>query len=169
MKKLIFALSILLASNVFAATGSGHAQAELSQPLVIETLFDISFGTVAIDPSAGPQTLDSNPNISCPTAYVCSGTRQLGQINIKGAPDTIVTVSLEGSLGIVSDGTGNTMTFDPIITSTSSDTRVMNLGAAGSKGTAIGGELQITGNEPGGVYSTQNAGGLGYQITVNYN
>lgn len=167
MRKLIFGLALLLTSNAFAATGTGHAQTELSQPLVIQANDPINFGVIAIDPAAGPQSFDlANP--TCPTGYVCYSTnRKYGNFIVRGAPNTGINISIEGETATVSDGNGNTITVDPLL-GNNQDTWITSLPANGNALINVSGIIYFTGNEPGGSYSSTNAGGSGYQVTVNY-
>lgn len=169
MKKLIFTLTLLLASNVFAATGTGHAQTQLSNPLSITNTRDIDFGTIAIDPSAGSQTVEmifDGFNIICPSAYVCPVSGMGGLLRITKAPNTEIHLSVESSTATLSDGNGNTIIFDPIISGFGETATFTNSSEEINFG--ILGSLFFTGNEPAGTYSTRNTGGSGYQVTVNY-
>ncbi|MBN1784032.1 MAG: DUF4402 domain-containing protein [Alphaproteobacteria bacterium] len=166
MKKVFFVLTLLFTSNAFAATGSGHAQTELETPLKVTSLADVTFQTIAIDPSAGPQVLTME---ECPATYVCTGPKLYGFLDIRGAPSTVVHASLTGSTATLSDGAGNTITFDPFFRGAPRyETLNTALSAGGALSLNVDGLLYLTGNEPAGTYSSKNAGGSGYQITVNY-
>ena len=91
----------------------------------------------------------------------------MGIITIHGAPNTEINLSIEGEVAILSDGSGNTISFDPAINGIT-DTAVYTLPAGGNVFWNIGGVMSFTGNEPGGNYNTTNTGGHGYQATVNY-
>ncbi|MBN2779788.1 MAG: DUF4402 domain-containing protein [Alphaproteobacteria bacterium] len=165
----LFAIATVFSSGAFAASGTGHAQMELSTPLTVTNSQDVNFGSIAIDPGAGPQTVTMNNSgiiTNCPVSYVCSGTTAGGLIQMTGAPDILVYVSMTGELATLSEGNGNTLTFDPVFT-TGTDTASSRLNG-GSNYLYIGGSIDFTGNEPAGVYNTTNAGGSGYQVTVNY-
>ncbi|MBN2780123.1 MAG: DUF4402 domain-containing protein [Alphaproteobacteria bacterium] len=170
LKISIFAMGLILSSGAMAATGTGHAQAELSTPLSISAN-SINFGTIAIDPAAGPQTisLTTADTVTCPATYVCSGSANSSNPIISGAPFQSFSLSLVGSTATLSDGLGHVLTFDPeIIIIGSGDTFSATLGAGGTYGVAIGGSINFTGNELAGIYSSSNAGGSGYIINVNY-
>ncbi|MBN1783846.1 MAG: DUF4402 domain-containing protein [Alphaproteobacteria bacterium] len=172
-KSSTFALSIFFASGVMAATGSGHAQAELSNPLTITNSANINFGTIAIDPGTGPQTVGLNRFsgglVSCPATYVCSGTTHYGQIALTGAPNTGVNINL-GATGILSDGSGHLITFEPYFIPAGSHehTSSLILDASGLASFNVIGEITFSGAETAGTYSSANSGGSGYTITVNY-
>lgn len=168
MKKVLFILNILLSSTVMAATGSGHAQAQLTKPLSIAFVRNVNFGTISIDPSAGPQTVPITHFgiITCPPTYVCAGSPIGALMNFNGAPSAPIFVSVSGETAVLSDGAGNTVTFDPAFGS--GDTHNTTLDATGYKALVMGGEVSFTGNEPAGTYSSSNAGGTGFQITVSY-
>lgn len=169
LKTSIFAMGLVLSSGAFAATGTGHAQAELTHPLTVTNNQDVNFGVIAIDPAAGPQTVPVNGAhvVTCPTTYVCSGTTHGGNLALTGAPNTTVDINLTGSTAVLSDGTGNTLTFDPSF-GNSTDASSTTLLGDGTRNILIIGELSFTGTEPAGVYNTTNAGGSGYILTVNY-
>lgn len=170
MKHLLFITALLLTSNVFAATGDGHAQAELAKPLSVTHWQSVYFGTIAIDPAAGPQVVElvglSN-SINCPATYVCSGSPTRGVLQIRGAPNTSVQISFEGSTATLSDGLGNTVIFDPEYW-TGVETASLSTSGSGDAYAEISGEITFTGTEPSGTYSSTNAGGSGYTVTVNY-
>lgn len=174
MKKIfaLFAINFLISSVALAATGSGHAQAELTNPLVVTNALDVKFGTISIDPSAGPQSIEINAysQVTCPPAYVCSGATQAGAVFVDGAPNTSVHISVTGSTATLSNGLGETLVFDPYIDLYSSQTEATtkSLNASGRVSNAIGGTITFTGNEIGGVYNTTKTGGSGYTVTVNY-
>ncbi|MBN1784031.1 MAG: DUF4402 domain-containing protein [Alphaproteobacteria bacterium] len=166
-------MAIFSSTSTFAATGSGEAKAQLTNPLSIEqTAYIVDFGTVAIDPSAGTQTVSitasSTPVRTCPPSYVCSGGPiRAGNFLIKGLKYTPVYLDISGSTAILSDGAGNTLVFDPDFLGPS-DTRATSLDGAGRKYENIGGSITFTGSEPAGTYSSSNAGGTGYQVNVVY-
>lgn len=169
LKTSIFAMGLVLGSGTFAATGTGHAQAELTSPLTITNTVNVDFGVIAIDPAAGPQTIliDGTHTVHCPATYVCSGTPSGGGLQITGAPDVTVYVNLVGSTATLSDGTGNSITFDPSF-GNSSDSTPFIIATNGTRNVSIIGELTFSGNEPAGTYNTTNTGGSGYTVTVNY-
>lgn len=130
---------------------------------------NVRFGTIAIDPAAGPQTatLVVGQPIICPEAYVCSGFSGVGSIQIDSAPATL-NLSMEGSLATLSDGAGHTLTFDPAFNDGTDIKSLYSVGGVGGVTMAIGGSITFTGNEVAGVYNTTNAGGSGYIVNVNY-
>lgn len=172
MKKLILIFfGVALSTNVFAATGSGHAQAELSQPLGVTNGRDVDFGVIAIDPATGAQTVYVNRTtgeVSCPATYVCGGTPDRGIIDITGPPNSKINISIAGEEAILSDGIGNTIVFDPTLVFGSDVATEVNIPSGGLAKIGIGGWLSFTGNEPEGSYSSRNAGGSGFVVTVNY-
>lgn len=126
--------------------------------------FDIDFGTIAIDPAAGPQTvsIDHESVVTCPPTYVCSGTPSYGRPMAQGAPNTMVNITIN-STATLSDGAGHTLTFTPTPVNS-----YLSLNEAGVRSWRVSGSIDFTGDEAAGVYSTANAGGSGYTITVNY-
>ncbi|MBN1784099.1 MAG: DUF4402 domain-containing protein [Alphaproteobacteria bacterium] len=170
MKKILFLVGFMLSTNAFAATGAGEAQAELTTPLSISIDREVSFGTIAIDPSAGPQTIEVYVSqiTSCPPSYVCSGSVNQSIATVSGAPHQLVSASVEGSTAILDDGSGNQLIFDPFLGSGKTESFNYDLGASGSFIWSIGGTIDFTGNETAGIYRSTNTGGSGYQVTVNY-
>lgn len=173
MKKL-FTLSLLafgatLTSNAFAATGTGEAQAELTYPLGVSNAQNANLGTIAIDPGAGTQTitLSLSNTVNCPATYVCTGSAQTGYLQVTGALSTSIYIDITGSTATLDDGSGNTLTFDPFLFSTL-DTQTITVGSGGSTFVSFGGTIEFTGNEVVGTYSSNNAGGSGFTVTVNY-
>lgn len=175
MKKFfgLFFIGLFISPVAFAATGSGEAQARLATPLSVLNYRNIRFGTVAIDASAGAQTVTMNndQSLNCPAAYVCAGTIRSGQLSVylpsssQMGSSTRFYLSLEGSIATLSDGAGNTLTFDPIFHN-GTDTYT-DLGQT-QRIIDVYGALYFTGTEPSGIYNTTNAGGSGYTVTVNY-
>ncbi|MBN1783507.1 MAG: DUF4402 domain-containing protein [Alphaproteobacteria bacterium] len=149
----------------------GHAQAELSNPLTVSNGWtDLKFGTIAIDPAAGPQTVSIGVGnvVTCPPTYVCSGSPVVGSINVTGAPKYILRCSaLSGSIATLDNGSGDTIIFYPKIW-TGTETHTMTLSGSGTLGFGIIGSIDLTGNEPAGNYTTRQGSGSGYQVTVNY-
>ncbi|MBN1784047.1 MAG: DUF4402 domain-containing protein [Alphaproteobacteria bacterium] len=165
----LFTMGIVLSSGVMAATGTGHAQAELSNPLTVNANLPINLGTIAIDPAAGPQTVSIDPDnevVSCPSSYVCSGFPEAGGMNISGAPGALINIDITGSTATLDDGSGNTLIFDPILEGSVKTIGNFALDSKGSGNFVIGGSVDFTGNETAGTYTSQN--GSGYTVTVNY-
>ncbi|MBN1783771.1 MAG: DUF4402 domain-containing protein [Alphaproteobacteria bacterium] len=160
------AMSLMFSSGVMAATGTGHAQAELSSPLIVENERNVNFGIISIDPASGPQTIGINligQFYSCPTGYLCGGSPQHGLIRITGGPNTDVNIALSAT-GILSDGAGHTITYRPVLGTGS----LQSLYGSGITSVPVRGEIDFTGSEVAGTYSTANAGGTPYIVTVNY-
>lgn len=172
MRKLFSILLFFSSTATFAATGTGHAQAALSQPLVINHYSNVNFGTVSIDPNSGTQTINIHSTylpMSCPSTYVCAGDADNGAVIVHGAPDTQIHLSLAGSTATLSNGDGQFLTFDPMFLP-AAETRTGMIGSLPSNYAviAIGGKITFTGNEVAGIYNTTNTGGSGYTVTVNY-
>ncbi|MBN2780039.1 MAG: DUF4402 domain-containing protein, partial [Alphaproteobacteria bacterium] len=154
----LFALGAMLTSNTFAATGTGHAQAELTNPLSVANITNANLGIIAIDPGAGTQTVSISDAgaVTCPATYVCSGSPTAGTIRVTGSVSTAVSVSIVGSTATLSDGSGNTLIFDPFFmwggSPVDSFTAPTNL--SGNLGKNVGGEITFTGAEVMGTYSS---------------
>ncbi|MBN1783577.1 MAG: DUF4402 domain-containing protein [Alphaproteobacteria bacterium] len=160
-------IALLVSSTAFAATGTGHAQAVLDNPLALQNLQDVNLGTIAIDPGAGAQTvsIDVAGSVTCPATYVCSGSPTFGVIEVTGAPSSNVDVSITGATATLDDGSGNTLTFDPVLTG-DIDTGSVLLDVLGGTYIYVGGSIDFLGTETAGTYTSQN--GSGYTVTVNY-
>ncbi|MBN1783646.1 MAG: DUF4402 domain-containing protein [Alphaproteobacteria bacterium] len=169
-KLTLFILGLILGSSAYAATGTGHAQAILDTPLSVTSVSNIDFGTIAIDPAAGPQAVTMTcagwvTNISCPATYVCSGG-SLGMMEVTGANGVSFTRSISGSTAVLSDGKGNTIPFVPkTLNGPDVETFYFELPVVGM---GYCGTLYLNGDEPAGAYNTTNAGGSGFTVTVNY-
>lgn len=161
----LFAVGLILSTGVFAATGSGHAQAELSTPLMVETVSPVNFGTISIDPSAGPQILEVHDD--CPATWVCT-SRSRASFRIHGAPNTGIHLDFSGETATLTDGAGNSIIFDPWFGPGFGDSTSTATFEDGTRIMSVRGYMHFTGNEPAGSYSTQNAGGSPFTLTVNY-
>ncbi|MBN1783825.1 MAG: DUF4402 domain-containing protein [Alphaproteobacteria bacterium] len=159
MKKLLPILGLLFSSNSMAAIGTGHAQAELTKPLSITFVRNVNFGTISIDPSAGPQTIPITMygTVTCPLTYVCAGSPIGGLMYFYGSPNIPISVSISGETATLTDGNGNSIIFDPSFGS--GDTHNTMLDNVGYRALIMGGEISFTGNESEGVYSSTNARG----------
>ncbi|MBN1783835.1 MAG: DUF4402 domain-containing protein [Alphaproteobacteria bacterium] len=164
----LFSCFLCMSSVVIGANGTGAV--EFLAPVAVQHTQNVNFGTVAIDPTAGTQTVTRSVTTGsrvCPAAYVCTGTSQNGLFTITGYPSASISLSVVGQLATLSDGAGHTLTFDPTFyDEVDSTTRVLD--ASGVKVFSVGGSITFTGNEVAGTYSSQNSGGSGYTITVNY-
>ncbi|MBN2779624.1 MAG: DUF4402 domain-containing protein [Alphaproteobacteria bacterium] len=171
LKLSFFVFGFFFVSSLEAATGSGHVQTELSQPLSVAETQTIDFGTIEIDPSAGPQTVSMNAryeDITCPATYVCQASGTQGLITTSGLDNQLFHISLSGSVAILSDGQGNILTFDPFFWNELEEKNTYIPSGNTSTFEWIGGTLSFTGDEPAGTYSSSNAGGSPYVVTVNY-
>ncbi len=169
LKVSLFTLSVVLSSNVYGATGTGHAQVELLNPLTVINQTTLDFAQIAIDPSAGAQTLSMTPAgvVTCPATYVCSGTTANGVLRITGAPGGSVSVSVTGQTATLDDGAANTLTFDPVFTGSTDTLAAVALdGTTGIADVDVGGSIDFAGTEVAGTYTS--TAGTGYTVTVNY-
>ncbi|MBN1783770.1 MAG: DUF4402 domain-containing protein [Alphaproteobacteria bacterium] len=165
----LFAMGVVLSSGAMAATGTGHAQVELTNPLTVTNTTTVDLGVIAIDPGAGAQTVSiaaATGTVTCPATYVCSGTPVAGSIRVTGAPSTAVNVDITGSTATLDDGSANQLTFDPIFDNATDQYNAFTLDGSGIGDFAIGGSIDFTGTEVAGVYTS--TAGSGYTITVNY-
>ncbi|MBN1783792.1 MAG: DUF4402 domain-containing protein [Alphaproteobacteria bacterium] len=166
----ILITGMTLSTNVFAATGSGHAQAELSNPLSVSFPANINFGSISIDPGAGAQTItiSTTSTVTCPSTYVCTGPASRAIVRVMGMPGALINIDMSGSIATLSDGTGNTLIFDPVLSNGEDAWPPLSINPDGSQQWAIGGSIDFTGNEVAGTYSSQNTGGSGFTVTINY-
>ncbi len=165
----LFAIAVVMSSNVFGATGDGHAQVELLNPLTITNQTTLDFGQIAIDPGSGAQTLSmaAGGTVTCPTNYVCSGTTTNGELLVTGAPGGSVNLSITGQTATLDDGGGNTLTFDPVFVGDVDTLSSVPLdGTTGQVTIDVGGAIDFAGTEIAGTYTSVN--GSAYVVTVNY-
>ncbi len=165
----LFAIAVVMSSNVFGATGEGHAQVELLNPLTVTNQTTLDFAQIAIDPAAGAQTLSMTAAgvVTCPGNYVCSGVTTNGELLVTGAPGGSVNLSITGQTATLDDGGGNTLTFDPEFTGAVDTLAAVALdGVTGQATVNVGGSIDFAGTETAGTYTSVN--GSAYVVTVNY-
>lgn len=168
-KKLLLLLSFWLSNlPLQASIGIGHAQAELSNPLIIIDQIALNFGFIAIDPDVGAQTILMEPDgeIVCPEKYVCGGLKNSGQFQTTGAPNALINVNISGATASLGNGSGNFVTFDPHFEGDTDMLSNVTLDAGGTANIPFGGRINFTGNEIPGTYTSDN--GSSFLITVNY-
>ncbi|MBN2780167.1 MAG: DUF4402 domain-containing protein [Alphaproteobacteria bacterium] len=135
---------------------------------MITSVTPINFGTIAIDPSSGPQVVEVHDE--CPATWVCSGLFRRGNFLISGAPNTYIYLDLSGETAVLTDGAGTSIVFDPWFGpgAGDGDKATTITSPEGTRTVTPRGYMYFTGNEPAGSYSTQNAGGSPFTLTVNY-
>ena len=159
-------LAMGLSKTVLSASADGNASAVIVEQGGIESEVDMDFGVI-VKPSgqAAKVKVSTSGLITCGDAnsgWVCTGSPSAGKFKVYGSNGTY---SVSYADGILSDGKGNTMSLR--VEGVSSITL-----ANGEASLLVGGELDV-GNDNGntqasGTYSTSNAGGTPYTVTVNF-
>lgn len=156
-------IAVLIAQKSFTASTSGTATATILAAISVTENTAMAFGNIGTDATAQTVTLSAAGSITCPSGYGCSGSPSQGIFDITG-PDQSLNVTY--SNGTLSDGSGNTMALNVATPTTPNASTITP-----SSGTAtlnVGGELSVGTSQVAGSYSTANAGGSAYTVTVNY-
>ena len=158
----VLTLSTLTANA--QATASAKAEATIIDPIRIDLKRDMNFGNVAVT-TAGTVVLspagDRTPSGGV-TLPANTGTVQSAIFNIIGAPDYTYAITLPAH-HTVENGSGATMEIDQF----TSDPDGTGILAGGSQALFVGATLNVGAGQAPGVYSS--AGGVGFDVTVNYN
>ena len=157
------AIAGMFVSTANAANVQGTATAELVAPIAIVQNAQMDFGTLSGGAGVGTVVLDTagGRTTTGDAVVVPSGAGAAGNFTISGESGRsyILTISATAT---ISDGT-NTMTVNNF-TNTSSGTL-----PAATEIFTVGATLNLGANQPAGTYTTGNAGGSTYTVTVNYN
>ena len=146
-----------------AASTSGTASAVVEAPLTVAQDAEMNFGTVTGGATPGTVVLDTAGarTVTGGAQVIALNPGSAGIFTITGEAGRTYVVTFSAS-ATLSDGS-NTMTVDSF-THNSSGTLVGN-----SESFQVGGTLNVGANQISGSYSTTNAGGSPFTITVNYN
>ena len=133
-------------------------------PLSITETVPMDFGTLSGGPIPGTVILDTgNGRTATGDAQImASSVGSAASFQISGEPNQFYLISY--SNGILSNGNGQQMSL-----TTFNDNSLGTIPAASSETFQVGATINIGPNQPAGVYSTTNAGGVPYTITINYN
>lgn len=144
---------------------NGTATATAITPLSISEALPMGFGMVAGGTLAGTVVLDINGNRTTTGdgQILAAGAGTAATFNVSGEQSLSYVISY-GS-GVLSDGLGNTMSVNNF---TDNRAGVGTLSAVGTDTFNVGATLTLYPLQPAGNYSTANAGGTPYSVTVNY-
>ena len=142
-------------SNTFATVFS---------PLGIAETAVMDFGTIAGGQTPRTVVLDNagGRTFTGDTQILAAGPGASATFQISGEPNLSYTLTF--SNGVLSNAGGQQMTLTSF-THTASGT----VPAAGSDTFQVGATLNVDAIQPAGAYSTSNAGGTPYTVTISYN
>ena len=154
------AIALCYKSDVMAASADadGNASVVIVNQVGIESVEDMDFGTLISPGYDGVFTLSTSGLLTCANNWVCSGSPTAGKFKIS-ANNASVNVTYQN--GVLSDGTGNTLPL-----TVTGDTRVTMVHGEGTL--SVGATLNVPWGTSAGTYSTSNAGGSPYKVTVDY-
>ena len=143
---------------------SSTASATSFAPISIIETTPMNFGTVAGGPMAGTILLGTGGGrIATGGAQtLAAGPGNAASFQVSGEPNQ--TYGLLYTDGILANASGQQMSVTTFI-----DNSLGTLPGTGSETFQVGATLNTGPSQPAGLYSTANAGGSPYFITVNYN
>lgn len=143
-------------STSIAATANGSAQAIVVQPLTLVETTTMDFGTVA---GAGNITITPGSGTATVTGTATSSGVTPAQFTVTA--DALASYTVSFVSGIISDGSN-------LINVASISSNASGVGTGAAELFDVGATIGLVGTEPSGTYNTTNAGGVQYQVTVNY-
>ncbi len=173
MKKILklSLIAMFASSSAYSVVGNdplssaeGDARINMIRPLTLLQSQSINFGDVAVDGGGVIGMVQVSGAITCHgfRSHSCPATGITGEFSISGKSNTSVAISITANATMThTDATS--LTFYPSLSSTS-----MTLDGEGKGDLSIGGFISLTGMESAGEYSTNNSGGVPYQINVVY-
>lgn len=166
LKKLALVVTMAgLSTGLQAASVSGTATARVVTPISISQNTPMNFGDVAVGTGGGTVVLltDDSRSVTGDAEALSTTTGTAAIFDVTGFSGATYAISY--TAGTLSDGGGNTMTVNAFTDDTAgSGTLIL-----GSDQFVVGATLNINGGQATGTYSTGNAGGTAYTVTVNYN
>ncbi len=154
-----------------AQSASANATAIIITPLTISNTIPLEFGNLIAGAALGTAVVDPagarsvTGGVSIPAT---GGTVSAASFTVNGAATFLYDITLPGAPILISDGSGNTMSVD---TWSSNPTVVAGgtLNGSGTQTLLVGGTLNVAATQATGSYSSANAGGAQFTVTVNYN
>ncbi len=133
-------------------------------PLSIAEIIPMDFGALAGGPVAGTVVLDTNGVrlVTGDVRTLGSGTASAASFQIFGEPNQVYSLSF-------SDGSLVNTIGDLVDITTFTNNSQGTIPGVGNETFEVGATLSIGSNQSSGDYSTSNAGGIPYTITINYN
>ena len=166
MKKifvLIILFSGIMASSFAQVTIPASATAKIVTPITINKILDMSFGNIAVNPTApggtvtlpasSPATRTFTGGISFPTV---TDVVQAAKFTVNGEGTSAYSIAIPGTITITSGS--NNMTIVPVSNPSGSGALV-----GGTQDIYVGGTLTVGATQPVGVYTGT------FNLTVNYN
>jgi hypothetical protein len=143
---------------------TSNTLATVFSPLGIAETAVMDFGTVAGGQTPGTVVLDTagGRTFTGGAQILAAGPGASATFQITGEPNLSYTLSF--SDGLLSNGGGQQMTLTNF-THTASGT----VPAVGTDTFQVGASLNVDAIQPAGAYSTSNAGGTPYTVTISYN
>jgi hypothetical protein len=165
LKKITLVVGLAgLSTSLYAAdTANGTATATVVAPITVTENFPMNFGDIAVGTVGGTVILatDGTRSVTGDVDAVSSTPGTAATFNVTGVAGAAYTIGY--GAGTLTDGGVNSMAVNGF-----SDTSTGTL-AGGSELISVGATLTVTGSQVPGSYSTANAGGTPYTVTVNYN
>ena len=168
--KLFVALAFVVFTNMVVAQSSAtsSATATIIAPIGITktTGVDMSFGNIAVSGTAGTVVLSTSDvrtvigGVTLPTSF--PGTITAASFDVTGAGGYTYSITIPTDISLKHATSNSVMTISTITKSITTGTLDSSSGMQQIK---IGGTLNVSANQPAGVYS--NATDL--TVTVNYN
>lgn len=176
MKNLLFiAIAILGFSAVSfgqqGATTTATASATIVTPITVAKDVDLSFGNVAVSKTLGTVQLEASlaanrVRSGGVTLPAINGTVTAAKFTVSGTGGYLYTFTIPTSVTTtVSDGT-NLMTVDHFTKSTAG---TLSSGTPGTEVVYVGATLNVAANQAAGTYTSTNAGGTTFSVSVDYN
>jgi len=168
MKKinsLIMIIMIAVSTGAVAQeSATASSSATIVAPIAISKSVDMSFGTVAVDATAGTVVLAPGGTRTFTggvTLPGTTGTVTAAAFDVTGEAGYTYSITLPASAITLTDDTTNTMTVDTF-TSTPTPTGTLTSGA---ETVNVGATLNLTGSQIAGTYTNTTD----LTVTVNYN
>jgi hypothetical protein len=143
---------------------TSRTSATVFAPLAIVEQAVMNFGTLAGGQTPGTVVLDTagGRSFTGGAQILAAGPGASATFQLTGEPNLSYTLSFTD--GVLSDGGGQQMTLTNF-THTASGI----MPAAGTDTFQVGASLNVDAIQPAGAYSTSNAGGTPYTVTISYN
>ncbi|HEY0593156.1 MAG TPA: DUF4402 domain-containing protein [Thermoanaerobaculia bacterium] len=157
---------LLMATGAFAqasASATADATATIITPISITRTADLAFGTLAVSNTAAGTVVVTAA--AAPTRTPAGGITTFGAgfnsaaFTVAGEAGYTYAVTLGGG-ATVTDGSGNSMAVNTLTASCAAGCALGTL--------YVGGTLNVPAGQAAGSYSSANAGGAPFTVTVNY-
>ncbi|HXZ02219.1 MAG TPA: DUF4402 domain-containing protein [Stellaceae bacterium] len=150
-------VACLAASELCAATATGHASVTILRAIMASETAPMSFGQLGPPSGGGAVALSPTSGITGPPGLGVAGTAAAGKFTVTGQPSSAVTISF--SSGNVLAGPGPAMALGSFVHNAGATPA---LDGSGTLTFSVGATLAIGAAQPPGSYSGT------YAVTVNY-